>query len=124
VEAVSLPSVNRTGEISQAIRGKFPGDSISALRRGGEAHAFAPQCQRMRHRVTPEEAEEGFFNEPLVIHSDVQHSKRAEVSKSETGTAHDFVAPSGFDDRGSRDSGEQAGRALPISLEGYSGGKN
>jgi hypothetical protein len=29
-----------------------------------------------RHRVTPEEAEEVFFNEPLVVRSDVRHSKR------------------------------------------------
>ena len=29
-----------------------------------------------RHRVTPEEAEDVFFNEPLVVHSDVRHSKR------------------------------------------------
>lgn len=29
-----------------------------------------------RHRVTPEEAEDVFFNEPLVVRSDVRHSKR------------------------------------------------
>src|SRR5690349_10397950 len=29
-----------------------------------------------RHGVTPEEAEDVFFNEPLVVRSDVQHSKR------------------------------------------------
>lgn len=29
-----------------------------------------------RHQVTPEEAEELFFSEPLVIKSDVRHSKR------------------------------------------------
>ena len=29
-----------------------------------------------RHRVTPEESEEVFFNEPLLIRSDVRHSKR------------------------------------------------
>jgi uncharacterized DUF497 family protein len=29
-----------------------------------------------RHGVTPEEAEEVFFNEPLVVLSDVSHSKR------------------------------------------------
>ena len=29
-----------------------------------------------RHRVSPEEAEEAFFNEPLVVRSDVHHSKR------------------------------------------------
>jgi hypothetical protein len=29
-----------------------------------------------RHRVTPEEAEDVFFHEPLVIRSDVRHSKR------------------------------------------------
>ncbi|MDQ2777715.1 MAG: BrnT family toxin [Acidobacteriota bacterium] len=28
-----------------------------------------------RHRVTPEESEDVFFNEPLVIRSDVRHSK-------------------------------------------------
>uniref|UniRef100_Q01SA5 BrnT family toxin n=1 Tax=Solibacter usitatus (strain Ellin6076) TaxID=234267 RepID=Q01SA5_SOLUE len=28
-----------------------------------------------RHRVTPEEAEDVFFNEPLVVRSDVRHSK-------------------------------------------------
>ncbi len=29
-----------------------------------------------RHWVTPEEAEDVFFNEPLVVRSDVRHSKR------------------------------------------------
>jgi uncharacterized DUF497 family protein len=29
-----------------------------------------------RHRVTPEEAEDLFFNEPLVVRSDVGHSQR------------------------------------------------
>jgi uncharacterized protein len=29
-----------------------------------------------RHRVTPEEAEDIFFNEPLVVRGDVRHSKR------------------------------------------------
>jgi len=29
-----------------------------------------------RHGVTPEEAENIFFNEPLIVRSDVQHSKR------------------------------------------------
>ena len=29
-----------------------------------------------RHGVTPDEAEDVFFNEPLVVRSDVQHSKR------------------------------------------------
>jgi uncharacterized DUF497 family protein len=29
-----------------------------------------------RHQVTPEEAEDVFFNEPLVVRSDVRHSKR------------------------------------------------
>ena len=29
-----------------------------------------------RHRVTPEEAEDVFFNEPLVVRSDVRHSKQ------------------------------------------------
>lgn len=28
------------------------------------------------HRVSAEEAEDVFFHEPLVVHSDVQHSKR------------------------------------------------
>ncbi len=28
------------------------------------------------HRVSPEEAEDAFFNEPLVVRSDVRHSKR------------------------------------------------
>jgi len=28
-----------------------------------------------RHRVTPEEAEDVFFREPLVVRSDVRHSK-------------------------------------------------
>ncbi len=31
---------------------------------------------RERHRVTPEEAEDVFFHEPLVVRSDVGHSKR------------------------------------------------
>lgn len=29
-----------------------------------------------RHQVTPEEAEDVFFNEPLVVRSDLRHSKR------------------------------------------------
>ena len=29
-----------------------------------------------RHRVTPEEAEDVFFNEPLVVRSDIRHSKK------------------------------------------------
>jgi len=29
-----------------------------------------------RHRVTPEEAEEVFFNEPFVVRSDIRHSQR------------------------------------------------
>ncbi len=29
-----------------------------------------------RHRVTPEEAEEVLFNEPLVVRSDIRHSQR------------------------------------------------
>jgi len=28
-----------------------------------------------RHRVTPEEAEDVFFHEPLVVRSDIRHSK-------------------------------------------------
>ena len=31
---------------------------------------------RERHQVSPEEAEEVFFNEPLVVRSDVRHSRR------------------------------------------------
>ena len=31
---------------------------------------------RERHRVTPEEAEDVFFNEPLVVRGDVRHSKQ------------------------------------------------
>jgi len=29
-----------------------------------------------RHRVSPEEAEDVFFNEPLVVRSDIRHSRR------------------------------------------------
>jgi uncharacterized DUF497 family protein len=29
-----------------------------------------------RHRITPEEAEDVFFNEPLVVRSDVRHSRQ------------------------------------------------
>jgi uncharacterized protein len=29
-----------------------------------------------RHRVTPEEAEDVSFNEPLVVRSDIRHSQR------------------------------------------------
>ncbi len=29
-----------------------------------------------RHQVTPEEAEDVFFNEPLVVRSDIRHSQR------------------------------------------------
>ena len=29
-----------------------------------------------RHRVSPEEAEDAFFNEPLVVRSDIRHSRR------------------------------------------------
>ena len=29
-----------------------------------------------RHRVTPEEAEEVFFNEPLIVRGDIRHSKQ------------------------------------------------
>lgn len=29
-----------------------------------------------RHRVTPEEAEDVFFHEPLVVRSDLRHSKK------------------------------------------------
>jgi len=29
-----------------------------------------------RHRITPEEAEEVFFNEPFVVRSDIRHSQR------------------------------------------------
>jgi uncharacterized DUF497 family protein len=31
---------------------------------------------RERHRVGPEEAEDVFFNEPLVVRSDIRHSRR------------------------------------------------
>jgi uncharacterized DUF497 family protein len=31
-----------------------------------------------RHQVTPEEAEDIFFNEPLVVRSDVRHSQQRE----------------------------------------------
>lgn len=31
-----------------------------------------------RHQVTPEEAEDVFFREPLVIRSDIRHSKKME----------------------------------------------
>jgi uncharacterized protein len=31
---------------------------------------------RERHQVSPEEAEDAFFNEPLAVRSDVRHSKR------------------------------------------------
>jgi hypothetical protein len=37
----------------------------------GNAHK-----SREQHRVAPEEAEEVFFNEPLVVRSDVRHSER------------------------------------------------
>ena len=29
-----------------------------------------------RHRVAPEEAEDVFFNEPLIVRSDIRHSQR------------------------------------------------
>jgi uncharacterized DUF497 family protein len=29
-----------------------------------------------RHQVTPEEAEDVFFNEPLIVRSDIRHSQR------------------------------------------------
>lgn len=35
-----------------------------------------PYKNRERHRVTPEEAEDVFFHESLVVRSDVRHSKR------------------------------------------------
>jgi uncharacterized DUF497 family protein len=37
----------------------------------GNAHK-----KRERHQVTPEEAEDVFFNEPLVVRSDVRHSSQ------------------------------------------------
>jgi hypothetical protein len=37
--------------------------------------ANAPK-NRERHRVTPEEAEDIFFNTPLIVRGDVRHSKR------------------------------------------------
>jgi uncharacterized DUF497 family protein len=29
-----------------------------------------------RHRVSPEEADDAFFNEPLMVRSDIRHSRR------------------------------------------------
>lgn len=48
-----------------------------------------------RHQVTPEEAEDVFFNEPLVVRSDVQHSKKEKryYALGQTGAGrHLFVA--------------------------------
>ncbi|MGH9599543.1 MAG: BrnT family toxin [Terracidiphilus sp.] len=48
-----------------------------------------------RHRVTPEEAEDIFFHDPLVLRSDVAHSKREKRHWALGRTARDrklFVA--------------------------------
>ena len=48
-----------------------------------------------RHGVTPEEAEDMFFNEPLVVRSDLRHSKREKryYALGQTGGGrHLFVA--------------------------------
>ena len=48
-----------------------------------------------RHQVTPEEAEDVFFNEPLVVRSDVRHSKqepRYYALGQTSGGRHLFVA--------------------------------
>jgi uncharacterized DUF497 family protein len=48
-----------------------------------------------RHRVTPEEAEDIFFNEPQVVRSDVRHSKQEKryYALGQTGGGrHLFVA--------------------------------
>ncbi len=48
-----------------------------------------------RHRVTPEEAEDAFFHEPLVMRSDVRHSrmeKRYYVLGQTSGGRHLFVS--------------------------------
>ena len=37
---------------------------------------YNSEKNRERHRVTPEEAEDVFFHEPIVVRSDVRHSKR------------------------------------------------
>lgn len=55
-----------------------------------------------RHRVTPEEAEDVFFNEPLVVRGDVRHSKQEKrfYALGQTGSGRLlFVA---FTVRGSR----------------------
>lgn len=41
-----------------------------------------------QHRVTPEEAEDVFFHEPLIVRSDVRHSKREKryYALGQTGT--------------------------------------
>ncbi len=48
-----------------------------------------------RHQVTPEEAEDVFFNEPLVVRNDVRHSKREKryyALGQTSGGRHLFVA--------------------------------
>ena len=48
-----------------------------------------------RHRVTPEEAEDVFFNEPLVVRGDVRRSRREQrdYALGQTGAGrHLFVA--------------------------------
>ena len=50
---------------------------------------------RERHRVTPEEAESVFFHDPLVVRSDIGHSKREKryfaLGRTDAGR-HLFVA--------------------------------
>jgi uncharacterized DUF497 family protein len=56
----------------------------------GNAHKYWE-----RHQVTPEEAEDVFFNEPLVVRGDVRHSKqepRYYALGQTSGGRHLFVA--------------------------------
>ena len=49
----------------------------------------------VRHQVTPEEAEDVFFNDPLIVRSDVRHSKQEKryyALGQTTGGRHLFVA--------------------------------
>jgi uncharacterized DUF497 family protein len=55
-----------------------------------------------RHRVSPDEAEDVFFNDPLVVRSDIRHSRREKryLALGQTGAGrYLFVA---FTIRGSR----------------------
>ncbi len=52
---------------------------------------------------------------------DWQAARTPQVSEPETHAPNHFIATSGFHDRGSQDSGEQTGCALPISAKGVSG---